>query len=707
MATRSDLVNSSERARVLLAAFAEVPGPSSVAVRAEQLLQGLSSAMDFDALTLKASALQHIERLGNARLLRVPVGDGPGTIQDPGHFRDRLSTFRRALGRQLESERYDVVVCLDMFSAATATPLLRGAKLVVDVADLPSTTFSSRWPVRADDDALRRQWEVEEAGALGAASALLVPSRQAGRTLSARTDPLVLRAAPRLVDTRLFAPPTMELASEDPKIVVWGGRDARRIANTIDLLQFLARLLPRASIDWVGHPSRTDARATAAVGQKFLRGRVELVDAATVAAELQAVHAADLIIVPAGGEGAGWGVPHRVLQGMATERAVVVGGLEAAYKDTLASGTHACVVDGNAEALAIAAREVLDNIDGRRAMAKNGRKQALRFDYAGRLSEVAQILRDVTGLPFVAQVPPLATTTSLPPVGGRRSTVFPVRAQAHEPQAAPLRKPEQKRSPPPPRPAPPAASPPPEKPGGLAGAAPSSPPGSLALPPAAAVPSIPPVRPPIPPAAAVPSIPPARPAVPADHAPLAPPTKFVPPAAAVVSLPPVPPRPLAAPLPTLPLTNVAGPPSSDEPSERKLRPRRPTTVDAARVKAALLHTASGEAVRPLTTAQEASSSKTTRTPQTTKRPVTEKPETSLPTTVPQAIGLQGVRSLTVVSDLLDGADDWSRDTVADASPVEPAPTRDVLSQAAPRTGLVHEVAGESTDEEESAEATSR
>ena len=122
MAGHRTLNDSAEKARILVCAFASVPGPSAIGVRAEQILLAFSDDVELDALTLKANNLTHIQRVAQARMLRVPVPDvvsGEATAAR-GPFLERLSTFKRALQRQLDGERYNALICLDLFAASAA-----------------------------------------------------------------------------------------------------------------------------------------------------------------------------------------------------------------------------------------------------------------------------------------------------------------------------------------------------------------------------------------------------------------------------------------------------------------------------------------------------------------------------------------------------------------------------------------------------------
>ena len=439
MATRRPtLAESSEKARALVCAFAAVPGPSAVGVRAEQVLLGFSETVDVDALTLKATHLTHIQRVGKARMLRVPVPDlvsGEHTAAR-GPFLERLSTFKRALQRQLEADSYNVVVALDLFAGGAAAEVLAGSnlgastKLVIEVPDVPSLSFAARYPVDADDVDMQKRWDVAERRALKAASMVLVPSRQAARVVSERTDPRLIRVVPRMVDTRVFQPPSVEIALDDVKTVAFlGGREggARSLAVTATVKALLQQL-PDARVLVLGTPSRAERQLVDELARRGLMERVVPVDVSDQSELVQALAAAHVVVVPAGADGDVYGLPHRALEAMARGRAVVVTGAEAAYKDALQNNVHARVVavtgPGAADEIAAAVKGLVDDDAARGALARAGLRQAQKHDLAARLPDLGALLSEGSGVLFEAQLPPLEEVTG-PASIARPSTPLP------------------------------------------------------------------------------------------------------------------------------------------------------------------------------------------------------------------------------------------------------------------------------------------
>ena len=404
---------------MLVCAFAEVPGPSSVGVRAEQVLLAFSAGLEVDALSLKGNNLTHIQRVGAARMMRVPVTAafvGENTAAR-GVFVDRLGAYKRALLRQLDNDPYDVVICLDLFAAAAALPSLGAARLVIEVADIPSQSFSKRYPVDALDLDTRREWERGERAALKVASVILTPSRASARLLADRVDPRLVRATPRLVDTRIFQPPTVEVALDDARIVAFlGGREGgHRAATVLTAMKSLAARVPDARALWIGAAGRATRTADVALQQRGLAGSAVLVNVNTAHELQQTLCAADVVVVV--GEADALGVPHRALEAMACGRAVVVAANEAACRDHITPDQHAVVVAADhVEGIIDAVGALLDDNSLRSRLGAAACKQASRFDLGARGDELAAMLTEMTGTRFLCELPALEEITAAAPV---------------------------------------------------------------------------------------------------------------------------------------------------------------------------------------------------------------------------------------------------------------------------------------------------
>jgi glycosyltransferase involved in cell wall biosynthesis len=94
--------------RVLIAGFCTAPGPDRIGVQLSHIIRALARHHAVDVLVVRRGDQAYVERFASARLLRVPVPDGP--------IRSRIDAFRRALRRQLEGADYDIVHFRDGWS---------------------------------------------------------------------------------------------------------------------------------------------------------------------------------------------------------------------------------------------------------------------------------------------------------------------------------------------------------------------------------------------------------------------------------------------------------------------------------------------------------------------------------------------------------------------------------------------------------------
>lgn len=154
------------RIRVLVTAFAPVPGSSPHSAA----MLGMSAALraEIDLVSLKTDALPHVELLDSTRMFRVPVGDA-----DP---LEQRQIFDRAVARQLEAERYDVVHVRGPFEGALAAERKAdfGFALVYEMATFPDEALGAE---------VERRWAEAHQTCLGAADRVLVPTEAARRAV--------------------------------------------------------------------------------------------------------------------------------------------------------------------------------------------------------------------------------------------------------------------------------------------------------------------------------------------------------------------------------------------------------------------------------------------------------------------------------------------------------------------------------------------
>ncbi len=136
--------NAEERgSKVLYATFEHIPSPSGTACWSSEVIRELARHFDLDGLSLKSEDLSHIERYFGARLLRVPISDGP--------YLDRVKSFQRALNRQLDSEEYALCHHTSIWEGMVLAARRKALdfKLVYELHSLPSLDFRVSHPDRA------------------------------------------------------------------------------------------------------------------------------------------------------------------------------------------------------------------------------------------------------------------------------------------------------------------------------------------------------------------------------------------------------------------------------------------------------------------------------------------------------------------------------------------------------------------------------
>lgn|GEM_PF-1769736 len=328
--------------KLLFCAFAEVPGPSAVGARMRQFLEALGEEVEVDALTLKSENLAHIQRVGLARMMRVPVGDKV--------FLEKLSTYQRALKRQITSERYDLVFCADVFSAEVAAEFKeqQGYKLLAEFGVFPATAFASLYPVDKTDNELRESWEEVEDDVFDALDLVIAPSRYAARLMSNRIDARKVQLLPRLVERHFFHPPERKADTDDPRklVVVFERRASARRTAVLRVLQALNECTTRRQVRLALLGQEPDKDRMPQDLDKLFLQRVELM-AGNSREEIAAVlQQADVVVVPSSAEESvdGFALPHRALEAMSCQAAVVVTGGEGPFRGSLQNGHEGVVV---------------------------------------------------------------------------------------------------------------------------------------------------------------------------------------------------------------------------------------------------------------------------------------------------------------------------------------------------------------------------
>ncbi|HTM19001.1 MAG TPA: glycosyltransferase family 4 protein, partial [Kofleriaceae bacterium] len=277
------------------------------------VLRALAAEHTVDVLVLRAGDQPYVERMGNARVLRVPVQDDDPAAQ--------VNAFRRALRRQLDGAEYDVVHFRDGWSGI---PVLEERERLRYAAVFDPARGPLADPAPATAEIAAELGRDEEACLL-AADLVLVPHEPAGRFVAARGQPRRVHVVPPGVDVDQF---DFEEPPDGPPRIVYVGELApgRGI-----------RILLRAMLDVF---RRSDARLvlagpiTAAFDQTLrkaiadlgMAGRVELPGAIDHERVPALLAGATICVAPAAAELAPRPTtlyPTKLLEYMACRRAVV------------------------------------------------------------------------------------------------------------------------------------------------------------------------------------------------------------------------------------------------------------------------------------------------------------------------------------------------------------------------------------------------
>jgi glycosyltransferase involved in cell wall biosynthesis len=298
--------------RILLTGFFGIPGPTRAGVQMRHVMRALSRHHEVDVLSAREPDQAHLERVGTARILRVPlVEEG---------LRPRVEAFRRALRRQIESADYDVVHFRDGWSGAVVLEMREqhGYRTVFDATRAPV----AEPPLM--DLSLSAELGRSEEACLAQADHVFVPSALARDHVLRRRQKGV-HVVPVGVDVDLFD--WDDLSPGPPMVLYAGAVEAGR--GLRGLLRAMATVAQRSDATLViaGRTAPAAARSLLdAAAELGLGKRVELLG--EVAHELmpELIAQATVCVAPSAVELSAQPmavVPTKILEYMACRRAVV------------------------------------------------------------------------------------------------------------------------------------------------------------------------------------------------------------------------------------------------------------------------------------------------------------------------------------------------------------------------------------------------
>lgn len=270
------------RPRILVTAFAPVPGTSPHGAALMAMVAALRAEVDL--VTVKTDQLSHVERVGEGRMFRVPVGDG-----DPMEQRE---AFDRAVARQLEAERYDVVHVRGPFEGALAADRKAelGFRLVYEMATFPDEALGA---------GVERVWADFHQRCLAHADVVLVPTEAAKRSLAESQPGVTVEVLPPGVDvgTLDWRPPAHH---EVARLLYLGTFTAdRELPTLLDAVRRVRATRP-VEVLLAGDPDRTRRDRLRQVVDAFeLRGVVDIRGEPVARAIPGIIAAADVCLAPA------------------------------------------------------------------------------------------------------------------------------------------------------------------------------------------------------------------------------------------------------------------------------------------------------------------------------------------------------------------------------------------------------------------------
>ncbi|MCX7807319.1 MAG: glycosyltransferase family 4 protein [Deltaproteobacteria bacterium] len=368
----------SELPRVLVACFAPFPGtnPQSASILA------MASALraELDVVTVKTERLSHIEQMGNARIFRVPLGDGSSA--------ERREAFDRAIARQLEAERYDIVHAFGPFEGVVASIRKEelGFRLVYEMSSFVDESLGL---------GAERVWRDFNEQCLQKADLVIVSTEAARRSVLERNPQLPVKALRPAVDFGSLD--WCERPTHARIHILYLGsfssdRDLPTVLGALRRLRFHLSPLPRVLFAGENDPER-QSRLREMVDAFGLSSIVEVRGEPLPGTLAKVVSWADICLAPAGATARfqEFGdLPQPLLEYMACKRPVIAAAVPA-MSEVLRDGEEGLLyAPEDDESLASAVVELVRSSELRSRLAEAAYQRVRRdFSIGARKREIA------------------------------------------------------------------------------------------------------------------------------------------------------------------------------------------------------------------------------------------------------------------------------------------------------------------------------
>lgn len=333
-----------------------------------------------DIVSVKTENMSHIDRLGEARVFRVPVGEGNPLEQ--------RAVFDRAVTRQLESERYDIVHVRGPFEGVIAAERKKrqGFRLVYEVATFPDEALGAE---------VEKLWAEVHHRCLEAADLVLVPTESARRAVAEVLPADRVAVLPPGVDVGTYdwRAPT---AAKVPRLLYLGSFTADRdLATVLSAIKEVRAARP-VRLLIAGEPDRERrARIKRLVDAFDLAGVVDVRGEPPASALPLVIGAATVCLAPAlsGPRFQSLGdLPQPLLEYMACHRPVIAAGVPGVGEVLRDEQEGLLYPPGDEEALAASILDMLSNEKlAKRAQENAYRRVREQFSLGARSRRVTEI----------------------------------------------------------------------------------------------------------------------------------------------------------------------------------------------------------------------------------------------------------------------------------------------------------------------------